>query len=278
MERLTSTTYKSLVESYSAVYDENIRTELNEEEQINEFLELINSLVEEGYDLSEYTYDELYEEYITEAGAGSLLKALGGRLVTAARGAARTAWKGTTKRTDKGIKVIPGAKETTKELLARTGKVAPVVALALGADQALTGGKGREWVGSGLNALGQAGRSIPSPSSAKTQPSKPEDKKKSAWDQLQSVDLFDLIKGHLLDEGYVDTEEAALKIMANMSEEWKESIIEQSAIAQRAASVVDDQRKGSHGMADDLNKTRKTLDKLKPYPNGFPNAAGVKGV
>jgi hypothetical protein len=43
----------------------------------------------------------------------------------------------------------------------------------------------------------------------------------------QDVDLFDLIKGHLLDEGYADTEESALVIMANMSEEWKQDIVEQ---------------------------------------------------
>ena len=43
------------------------------------------------------------------------------------------------------------------------------------------------------------------------------------------VDLFDLVKGHLMSEGYADTEEAALAIMANMSEEWKQSIIEQDA-------------------------------------------------
>ncbi len=274
MERLTSTTYKSLAESYSAVYDEDLRSELNEEQQINEFLELINSLVEEGYDLSEYTYDELYEEYITEAGAGALLKALGGRLVTAARGAARTAWKGTTKQTDKGIKVIPGAKETTKELLARTGKVAPVVALALGADQALTGGKGREWVGSGLSALGQAGRSIPSPSTAKTKPQKP----KESGNPLglnQDVDLFDLIKGHLLDEGYAETEESAIKIMANMSEEWKQSIVEGlTPLGIKTAGVVDDQRRGST-RDKDLKDTEDSLKKMRPYPNGFP---GVKGV
>ena len=41
----------------------------------------------------------------------------------------------------------------------------------------------------------------------------------------QSFDIFDVIKGHLIDEGYADTEEAALQIMANMSEEWKKSII-----------------------------------------------------
>ncbi len=38
-------------------------------------------------------------------------------------------------------------------------------------------------------------------------------------------DMFDAIKGHLIHEGYADTEESALAIMANMSEEWRESII-----------------------------------------------------
>lgn len=43
--------------------------------------------------------------------------------------------------------------------------------------------------------------------------------------QNSSVDLFDLVKGHLLDEGYAETEEAAYAIMSNMSEEWKKNII-----------------------------------------------------
>ena len=47
---------------------------------------------------------------------------------------------------------------------------------------------------------------------------------------FNSVDIFDIVKGHLLDEGYADTEEAALAIMANMSEEWKQNIIEQMTV------------------------------------------------
>ena len=42
----------------------------------------------------------------------------------------------------------------------------------------------------------------------------------------EDVDLFDIVKGHLMSEGYADTEEAALAIMANMSEEWRQSIVE----------------------------------------------------
>ena len=49
---------------------------------------------------------------------------------------------------------------------------------------------------------------------------------RKAWDQLQSVDYFDLVKGHLLDEKYASTEQQAIAIMSNMSESWKNSIIE----------------------------------------------------
>lgn len=39
-------------------------------------------------------------------------------------------------------------------------------------------------------------------------------------------DLFDVILEYLITEGYADTNESALVIMANMSEEWRESIVE----------------------------------------------------
>ena len=42
----------------------------------------------------------------------------------------------------------------------------------------------------------------------------------------QDLDLFDIIKGHLLDEGYAESEDAAMVIMVNMSEEWRKGILE----------------------------------------------------
>ena len=42
---------------------------------------------------------------------------------------------------------------------------------------------------------------------------------------VKEENLFDIIKDHLMSEGYADTEEAALKIMANMSEDWKQTIL-----------------------------------------------------
>ena len=44
----------------------------------------------------------------------------------------------------------------------------------------------------------------------------------------EQVDLYDIILSHLLDEGYAETPEAAEAIMVNMSEDWRESIIEEA--------------------------------------------------
>ena len=42
----------------------------------------------------------------------------------------------------------------------------------------------------------------------------------------EEVDLYDVILSHLIDEGYASTEEAATAIMANMSEDWRDSVVE----------------------------------------------------
>ena len=42
----------------------------------------------------------------------------------------------------------------------------------------------------------------------------------------EETDIFDYILEHLVAEGYADTNKAALAIMVNMSEEWRESIVE----------------------------------------------------
>jgi hypothetical protein len=47
--------------------------------------------------------------------------------------------------------------------------------------------------------------------------------------QTESVDLYDVVLEHLLGEGFAETEENALTIMANMSEEWIDSILDEAA-------------------------------------------------
>ena len=48
----------------------------------------------------------------------------------------------------------------------------------------------------------------------------------SRVNQKEEVDLYDIILSHLIDEGYAETPEAAEAIMVNMSEEWREDIVE----------------------------------------------------
>lgn len=44
--------------------------------------------------------------------------------------------------------------------------------------------------------------------------------------ELSENDIYDAVKGYLINEGFAETEKAALAIMANMSEEWKNTIVE----------------------------------------------------
>ena len=58
---------------------------------------------------------------------------------------------------------------------------------------------------------------------------------------LGESDIFDAILEHLVAEGYADTNKAALAIMANMSEEWKQSIVEKySTFGYNADDSLDD--------------------------------------
>lgn len=47
---------------------------------------------------------------------------------------------------------------------------------------------------------------------------------------LKEEEIFDVILSHLLGEGYADTAEGAVAIMANMGEEWKESILSEDPV------------------------------------------------
>jgi hypothetical protein len=69
-------------------------------------------------------------------------------------------------------------------------------------------------------------RGIVSGYNKKRQPSRQEDPEK--YYPKEQYDLYDIILSHLLDEGYAETPEAAEAIMVNMSEEWRDTIIEEA--------------------------------------------------
>jgi len=59
----------------------------------------------------------------------------------------------------------------------------------------------------------------------------------------EETDLFDTILEYLVAEGFADTNEAALKIMANMSEEWRQSIVEAQEARNNPEDYEERQRK-----------------------------------
>ena len=152
-----------------------------------EFEYIVNALVEEGYDLSNYTWDEMYEVCLDEAVKGA------SRHDTEMRKAASTERKS-------GIKnrLSPAAGKDNADKMQRDVKF--------------------------FDKLTKKNRNV------------------VGLVTKEEVDIFDAILEYLVAEGYADTNESALVIMANMSEEWRQSIVEgdnydknRKRAAQRAA-------------------------------------------
>ena len=154
MNKTAQNQYNSLMEAYYAVYDDDIRNKLNEEKEIKEFLEIIDFLIEDGYDLSEYTYEELYEYHITER--------WGGLLKGAAQGIGTILKKS-------GGKIYQGSKEPAKKGLTKLGQLAVPTAVAAGLDQYYTGGWLRNRLGDINQGLRKIGHSMPTPGQAAQQ-------------------------------------------------------------------------------------------------------------
>jgi len=87
-------------------------------------------------------------------------------------------------------------------------------------------------------------------------------------------DFYDLVLSHLLDEGYADTNENALVIMANMSEEWRENILTEvsqdefrAGMMKAAAKMPSDVRTPSR---EELFGSKEERSKIK-LPKGVVN-------
>jgi hypothetical protein len=318
------------MEAYSAVYAPQ---ELTEEQVWEEVENWVNSLLEEGYDLSEYTWEEMYESYIEEQGRGGrgasvgsnpnisqnpIARAIRGdgprrELTPAERNRARMApgrssssrppmpglpasarqvtqypagvptgvgggnagasrqqpprqqpprqqpprqqsapvrpaapapqrpsGGATTAAPPKATPAAPQTGSTGRPLVGGIERRTPTraemdAAKAYRTPAATTGTLGAATAAASKPAAFSPSSSTPTPtptptptSAAPTPTPTPAAPKKTPLQQRlnMSFDPFDVVIGHLLDEGYADTEEAALAIMANMSGEWRQSIIE----------------------------------------------------
>jgi hypothetical protein len=98
--------------------------------------------------------------------------------------------------------------------------------------------------------VGKATHSIKDLVPSKAPSPKEKAKARKALGLGEAVDLYDIILSHLLDEGYADTQEQAEVIMVNMSEEWRESIVEET---------LDERNRGEQGMSDREVSRRRNL-------------------
>ena len=85
-------------------------------------------------------------------------------------------------------------------------------------------------------------------------------------DELEEVDVYDIVISHLLDEGYADTYESAESIMVNMSEEWRDNIIDEARVD---AGKTDDEKRTARSERGTVG------DFMHPY---FRNDKKIKGA
>ena len=198
----------------------------------------VNALVEEGYDLSDYTWEEMYESYLEEARtdprgrpASGPMSVYGGRGQDAGPGGSGNA----------NVDRMDAAQRRVKATQPRgKGMAADALFTKYSARQKGMEHGGEE--GPGPKAPKRSGRSG---RGANTDRGSGNAAKRR---MSEDFDLFDYILEHLVAEGYADTNENALVIMANMSEEWRQSIVE---------------------MGENIGKEPKTV--------GKPERPGVKG-
>jgi len=344
MSRITGTDAANLIEAYNSVYAPQEDVELTEEQVQEDFENWVNSLVEEGHDLSEYTWEDMYEAYLSEipinpAGNRPISNApyqsrfarpmnagtpqqtgratpvsrpqvsnlgsnyRGQELAATAR--ARASQVGTPRQGTAGGPTVGGntpigpaktpAPAPTRPAPAPTtapGSQRPTAAPATPATPAATppGPPSRYnplmqrtfgyQTGNAPDQIAKASAGAsPTPSgSSLGAAANPDVRKKLNLPQKnlnQDLDLFDIVKGYLIDEGYAETEEAAAVIMANMSDEWRQSIVEQYTI--NVADVKGNTKAAQNAQAGMKNKlTGKPM--YTPGVGVGPDFKLVKGV
>ncbi len=73
-------------------------------------------------------------------------------------------------------------------------------------------------------------------------------------------DLYDVVLAHLLDEGFAETEEEAAVIMANMSEEWRDEILDEGFKRMDRAKIERQARKLGGDRGDVLRAVADKMD------------------
>ena len=216
---MNSQDYRNLQEAYLDVYDSDLREE-------QEFESWVAGLLDEGYDLSDYNWDEMYEIY-NEARDPGVKPYPGG-----ARYSLRTQVRQSNEVKPAGEK--PPGETSGYGQVSPDGKKDPLKTPAK--DE-------RNFA----NVLAPKPKAFPrifgtlDPANTRTREitrqmgkPKPEAPRRGVIKASYETDIYDVILEYLINEGYADTYEAAESIMVNMSEEWRDDILnEATAMAKR---------------------------------------------
>jgi hypothetical protein len=132
-----------------------------------------------------------------------------------------------------------------------------------------TGGTPHPLQGDGSKPRGMGGKNfgiedLPPPTKTKTDKGVKEE-----------TDLFDYLLEYLVAEGYADTNKAALVIMANMSEEWKQDIVEGMGLSLGASKLMG--KLASNPRTPEAQAT-KAAQKNITDPIGFAVKDAIKAV
>jgi hypothetical protein len=305
----------NLKEAYAEVYAPQ---ELTEEQVWEEVEEWVNTLIEEGYDLSDYTWEEMFEAYLEEQGGGGSTAPRNQNVFkfpTSSAGSRRGAAAGTRTPTSTSApsgansgqfgRYVPGSQQvktspatapakptppatTPTKPAPATAKPAPTATRpaasslapkpAAATAPAAKPSAGEQFAKANPKLAASAAErdrtrgtsattnplmkdmksrlpapKTPSPTTAKTG----FDLAKKGVNLAAGFDMFDVVKGYLIGEGYADTEESALAIMANMSEEWREDIVElyKGKHGQSEKEYMDDRSQGGKMISGDSKES-----------------------
>ena len=182
------------------------------------FEEWVTGLLDEGYDLSEYTWDELSEIYNEDYKGGPAfgMKYSKPKPLSGEKGD-RSGYGGDEKFTKPDDKIKNPGTTVPPFKKGGYGRIMSNIPHGIGDH--------RDKIQSRISTI--IGKDPGAPTSQKMAP---KEKKKNLEiirkTKNEEYDLYDTILSHLMNEGYADTIESAEGIMVNMSEDWRESIME----------------------------------------------------
>jgi len=188
---------------------------------MNSYDNWVGQLISDGYDLSNWTDEGLFE-YYEQLCEESLEK---GQSPTPGGMIKPKITPAIPPKPPKGTKVNTGYKESYGEsnVLGRLDTLARDTAGRVGGE--IGAARGREKLGNILGIPEKIGRERGTQRGQAVY-DKAKETVGGILKQSYEYDLYDIILSHLLDEGYADTVENAESIMVNMSEDWRDSIVE----------------------------------------------------